>query len=536
MPKAKVFESVPKAKVFEARAHGPDESRDALTGLLDRAAFARHLADVLLESRRQQTSCALLVVDLDRFKEVNGAFGHSAGDQLLREVARRYRSALPDSDVLARLGGDEFGAVVARVRDLAEAIGVARTLLRATEDPLTLHRHALHVAASIGIALGPEHGRDAETLLRHADVAMYAAKRSGTGYAVYSPAEDPYSASMLGLAADLRRAVEREELFLQYQPIVDMRTGQCLRVEALLRWQHPRRGLLPPEQFVPIAEGSGFVKPLGLWVLARALRDCAAWRAADLGLGVAVNLSPRHLRDDDVTSAVGELLATTRVPADQLTVEISESAIASELTVFRENLARLRGLGARLAIDDFGTAYSSLAAIRRLAIDEIKIDNSFVLSSTTDATSAVIVRLMIELAHSLGLAVVAEGIEDGHAWDLFAAMGCDAAQGYHVGRSMRADELGPWLEDRRAVAATRNSQKQRAAAAILASLTPREREVLRLMGQGLENEAIAARLNVTLVTVRGYVQKVLEKLEAHSRLEAVVRAQKSGALELLEGE
>lgn len=507
--------------------------RDDLTGLPNRSSLRSHLENTLLNARQRQSSCALLFADLDGFKEVNGTFGHHAGDQLLLEVARRFNSVLRESDVLARLGGDEF-AVVSPASDLTDAVALADQLLRALDDPFAIHGHAVHVSASVGIALGPGQGRDAQTLMRHADVAMYVAKRSGSGPAVYSPAEDPYSPRILEVAADLRRALENGELLVHYQPIVDMRTGACARAETLLRWQHPRRGLVPPEQFVSLAESSGLTKALGSWVLGRALRDCAAWAAADLRLGVAVNLSTRHLRDPALAASIAQLLEGARVPADRLTLEITETAVATDHTPVIHNFARLRRLGVRLAIDDFGTAYSSLSVLRGLSVDEIKIDNSFVLSLTSDESSAAIARATIQLAHNLGLAVVAEGVEDQRTWDLLAAMGCDAAQGYHVSRSMPPDVLGRWLEERRSLATANDGQKRDTATRLLRALTPREREVLRLMGEGLENEEIAARLGVTLVTVRGYAQKVLEKLDAHSRLEAVVRAGKCGLLQLLE--
>ncbi len=517
------------------RVHAADPSapQDDLTGLPNRAALRGCVERALLAARRQQTSCALLLVDLDRFKEVNGTFGHDAGDRLLREVARRFRGALREGDVLARLGGDEFAVVPAAASDLAAAVTAAKDLLAALEQPFAIHGRPVHMSASVGVVLGPEHGRDVETLMRHADIAMYAAKRSGDGHAVYSPAEDPYSSSTLEVAADLRRAIEREELILQYQPIVDMKSGECLRLEALVRWQHPRRGLVPPEQFVPLAEAAGLIKGLGSWVLGRALRDCAAWRASGIDVGVAVNLSTRHLRDGELSASIAHLLEVARLPAAWLTLEITESAAAERARVM-ENFGRVRRTGVRIAIDDFGTSYSSLASLRRLAVNEIKIDNSFILSATADESSGAIVRAIVDLGHNLGLSVTAEGVEDQHTWDLLAAMGCDAAQGYYVGRSMSANELGRWLDDRRSAEAVRASQQRSAASAVVGTLTPREREVLRLMSEGLENEEIAARLGVTLVTVRGYVQKVLEKLEAHSRLEAVVRAGKSGVLELLD--
>jgi len=417
---------------------------DALTGLPNRALLNDRLAHALAVAARERASLALFLMDLDRFKEVNDTLGHDAGDVLLREVGRRVQSALRASDTVARLGGDEF-AMLLPGADAASATEAARKILSALVEPVTLHEQVVIVGGSVGIALYPDHGENAAALLRHADVAMYAVKRGGGGYAVYNPDHDRHTPRRLTLIGALPRAIARDELRLHYQPMIDV-TGRRVRmVEALARWQHPELGLLPPEQFIPLAEQTGLIVPLTRWVLDTAVRQVRAWRDDGLDLGVAVNLSARTLRDPELSAAIAGLLQAHGVPADKLRVELTESMVTADPPTAMEVLTRLSQLGVRVAIDDFGTGYSSLTHLKRLPIDEIKIDRSFVTNMTTDSDDATIVASTIGLGHSLGLRFVAEGVEDERTWQALEALNCDGAQGFYVSHALPADELARWL-------------------------------------------------------------------------------------------
>ncbi len=417
---------------------------DALTGLPNRALLHDRLAHALTVAARERTPLALFLMDLDRFKEVNDTLGHDAGDDLLSEVARRVQGALRASDTVARLGGDEF-AMLLPGADAVSATEAARKVLSALVEPVTLHEQIVIVGGSVGIARYPDHGADAAALLRHADVAMYAVKRGGGGYAVYNPAHDRHTPRRLTLIGALHRAIARDELRLHYQPTIDV-TGRRVRmVEALARWQHPDLGLLPPEQFIPLAEQTGLIVPLTRWVLDTAVRQVRAWRDEGLDLGVAVNLSARTLRDPELSDAIAGLLEAHDVPADKLRVEVTESMVMADLPAAVEVLTRLSQLGVRVAIDDFGTGYSSLTHLKRLPVDEIKIDRSFVTNMTTESDDATIVASTIGLGHSLGLRFVAEGVEDERTWQALEALNCDGAQGFYVSHALPADELARWL-------------------------------------------------------------------------------------------
>jgi len=403
------------------------------------------LTQALSAAQRHDSPLALLLLDLDRFKEVNDTFGHQQGDLLLCEVGRRLRGALRASDTLARLGGDEF-AVLLPDTDADGAEATAEKLRAALEPPILVERQPVAVGASVGIALCPDHGADASTLLRHADVAMYTAKQAGTALATYDAAQDQYSPERLGLIAELRQAIAHGGLILHYQPKADVSTGRVRGVEALVRWQHPARGLIPPDQFIPLAEHTGLIAPLTSWVLDAALRQRRVWARDGLDLDVAVNLSMWNLRDPALPDTVAALLERYDVPAARLCLELTESSVMADPAHSLAVLARLRALGVRLAVDDFGTGYSSLAYLKRLPVDEIKIDRSFARDMGADDTDAAIVRSTIGLGQSLGLTVVTEGVEDRATWDLLAAGGCDLAQGYYLSQPLPADELCRWLQ------------------------------------------------------------------------------------------
>jgi diguanylate cyclase (GGDEF)-like protein len=417
---------------------------DGLTGLPNRILLHKRLQQAIEIAERDHTGVALLIMDLNRFKDVNDTFGHHYGDLLLEQLGDRLGGALRECDTIARLGGDEF-AVLLPNATLQDAEEVARRLLEVLDAPFALSGLQLEIDASIGIALAPEHGMDADTLLRRADVAMYVAKRGNSGYALYTVEQDQHSPMRLALVGELRRAIDADELSLYFQPKVNHGTGQITSVEALVRWHHPRHGMLGPDEFVPIAEQTGLIRPLAHWVLDAALRQCFRWRQEGFDLAVAVNLSMRNLHDPEIVDMIGTLLKRWGVPPIKLVIEITESSLMADAARAMDVLTRLRNMGVGISIDDFGTGYSSLAYLKRLPVDELKIDKSFVLHMAGDDNDAAIVRSTIGLAHDLGLRVVAEGIEDQATWDLLVALGCDIAQGYYISRPQPAARLGEWL-------------------------------------------------------------------------------------------
>jgi diguanylate cyclase (GGDEF)-like protein len=418
---------------------------DELTGLPNRNLLHDRTERAILAAGRSDGPVALMLLDVDRFKDVNDALGHETGDLLLRELGARLGRELGPDDTLARLGGDEFG-ILLPAGSVDEAMVVAARIHSSLETSFALRGLPLEVAGSIGVAAYPEHGEDAHTLLQHADVAMYVAKRAHAGTAVYDAEHDENDAARLALAGELRRALEQDELVVHFQPKADLVSGQVIGAEALVRWQHPERGFIPPGEFVPIAERTGLIKPLTRYVLAAALGQCDAWTAAGLELHVAVNLTIPDLLDLELPDQVAALLADSGVRPEQLELEITESTILADPERVHSVLDRLNDMGLRLAIDDFGTGYSSLAYLKSLPVQTIKIDRSFVMGMCEHASDATIVRSTIDLARNLGLHVVAEGVESQEIWDALRAQGCSLAQGYFIGRPMPADELAELLE------------------------------------------------------------------------------------------
>ena len=418
---------------------------DALTGLPNRSLLGDRLEQAMRTARREGEPLALLLIDLDRFKEVNDTLGHRCGDLLLRQVGQRLRAMLRASDTAGRLGGDEF-AVVLPAADAAGATLVAERLLEALEEPFLIEEQGLEVRASIGIALYPEHGETAPSLLRGADVAMYVAKRAGCGFALFRPEQDQNNHDGLALVGELRRAIGRDELLLHYQPKVDIRRRLVTGVEALVRWRHPQRGIISPDGFIPVADQTGLIKPLTRWVLNGALLQCRAWRELGFEVPVAVNLSMHNLHDTEFPGMVSGLLGDYGVPPDWLCLEATESAVMADPTRTLDALRRLSAVGVRVAVDDFGTGYSSLSYLKQFPVHELKIDRAFVQDFATDGDNFAIVRATIQLGHALGLQVVAEGAEDEHALNLLEWLGCDAAQGYCLSPPRPAPELVPLLE------------------------------------------------------------------------------------------
>jgi len=419
---------------------------DRLTGLPNRAMFYEQVGQAVRIARRAGESLAILLLDMDRFKTINDTLGHTVGDQALREVGVRLRHALRDSDIVARLGGDEFGVLLATGDTEHAPRVVADKIRRALEKPLVVGGQTMDVMASIGIARFPEHGEDADALLRAADVAMYEAKRTKSPYAVYNSSHDERRREFLTLLGELRHAVDAGELELHYQPKVSLAGEHVSSVEALVRWRHPKRGLVPPADFIPFAEQTGYIGEITRWVLGRAIEQCGRWQVEGSRVRMCVNVSARDLRQgDELVQFVSARLAAAQLAAGMLCLEITESALMEDPAMAQATLRMLRELGVATSIDDYGTGYSSLAYIKQLAVNELKIDRGFVAGMEADGRNAAIVRSTIELGHNLGLTVVAEGVETEHELAELRRFGCDAAQGYLFARPMSAAALERWL-------------------------------------------------------------------------------------------
>ena len=426
---------------------------DALTGLPNRTLFRDRTRQAILAAQREGESAAVLLMDLDRFKEVNDTLGHNSGDVLLQELAARLQGTLRESDTIARLSGDEFGILLPRVTGVPAVVDVAQRIREVLKEPFVLQDLPLAVEASVGAALYPEDGEDVDTLIQRADVAMYLAKGANSDFELYDPRADEYDPNRLVLVGELRRAIAEKELLIYFQPKAELRTGAVKAAEALVRWRHPQRGLLPPDEFIPLAQHTGLVRPLTLYVLDEALRQCAIWRLDGLDLRVAVNVAMRNLLDMQFPDDVADLLSQWGIAPDRLELEITESAIMADPFRVRNVLTRLSELGIRLSIDDFGTGYSSLAYLKRLPVRELKIDKSFVMNMIEDENDAVIVRSTIDLGRNLGLEVVAEGVQSAEIWRELDRYGCDVAQGFFLSGPLPGEELTAWLKTRAARAA-----------------------------------------------------------------------------------
>lgn len=419
--------------------------QDTLTGLPNRSLFNERLTTAIQQAQRNTVPLTILMMDLDRFKYVNDTLGHGVGDHVLQAVAGRLRDILRSSDTVARLGGDEFAVLLTNAKPKYVS-RVAQKIIRALEAPITYENQPLDVGTSIGIAHFPEHGDNASTLLRNADIAMYVAKRNKSGFATYDSEYDTHQQEHLSMLGELRRAVERNELRVFYQPKVSLASSVVGAVEALLRWEHPTRGFVSPGDFIPFAEHTGYIKILTRWVLNESIRQCGEWRAKGLPLRVSVNISARDLMNRDLPDLIGQLLQLHEVPPDLLCIEITESGFMEDPVHAQRVLDRLHALGIHLSIDDYGTGYSSLSYIVRLPVDELKIDRSFVMRMSSDPTTSTIVRSTIELGHNLGLRVVAEGVEDEAGLKLLRQLGCDQAQGYFMSPPLPANRLEDWLK------------------------------------------------------------------------------------------
>ncbi len=420
---------------------------DTLTGLPNRSLLHHEAERAIAAAPRKERRVALLLLDLDRFKEINDTLGHHHGDLLLQMVGPRLSSVLREEDTVARLGGDEFVVLLPDAGDVAAAEAVADRLLAVLSESFVVDEVDLDVGCSIGIAVTPEHGADFESLLQHADVAMYAAKTGQLGRQTYDPAQDVNTPQRLALLGELRRGVEGGQLRVHYQPKADLGSGDVTGVEALVRWEHPTLGLLPPDEFIPLAEHTGLIRPLTLVVLDEALAQARRWADAGRQLDVAVNVSARCLLDLEFPTEVAAALLRHGVPAGKLKLEITESTVMVDPDRALLVLQQLADLGTTLSINDFGTGYSSMAYLQRLPVHELKIDRSFV-SRLSESTNAAIVASSIDLGRNLGLRVVAEGVEDLATWDRLGDLGCHSAQGYYLSRPVTAAEFDAWWDHR----------------------------------------------------------------------------------------
>ena len=418
-----------------------DAHHDALTGLPNRILFAQRVGQALVGCAGTDAGVALLLVDLDRFKEINDTFGHQCGDELIVQVGARLSGVVSGTDSVARLGGDEFGVLLPNVQSVEGAVETATTLRAALTAPFPVDGIDLYVEASVGVAVSGHHGQDTVTLLQRADIALYVAKDQSRGIFVYDPAVDGHSPAKLAVLGDLRRALDRSELVLHYQPKVSISTGDIVGAEALVRWHRPQHGLVMPDAFMPFAEHTGLIGPLTRYILNEALAQARAWCEQGRPLTVAVNLSTRSLLDEHLPDQVAELLAAHDVAPELLVFEVTETAVVSEPLRAQQLLQRLSALGIRISIDDFGAGYTSLGQLKTLPVSELKIDRSFVTTMTEDGRNALIVQSVIDLGHNLGLSIVAEGVEDEQTLAALAALNCDIAQGYYIARPLTAEAL-----------------------------------------------------------------------------------------------
>src|SRR4051794_11343658 len=418
---------------------------DALSGLPNRRLYRDRIEQALLASKREGGRVAVMLIDLDRFKEINDTLGHHAGDELLRVVAGRMKESVRATDTVARLGGDEFGILIPKLNEPSDVVHLIEKLTDAIQAPVTLEGLPIGVEGSIGVALYPDDALDADALLQHADVAMYVAKNDSKPYSFYEKARDNYDPIRLTLVSELRRAIDQSELVLYYQPKATLATEQINSVEALLRWNHPERGLIMPDEFIPHAQETGLMKPLTHYVIRAACAQARAWRDQGLELAIAVNVSTRNLIDVEFPDDVRRALEDAELEPRFLQLEITEGTMLEDPFRTKIVLEKLNALGVHLAIDDFGTGYSSLAYLKHLPVHEIKIDRSFVMKMDEDPDGHAIVRAAIDLGRNLGFTVTAEGVENEAVWDALRTLGCDTAQGYFLSRPVPAEELTTWL-------------------------------------------------------------------------------------------
>jgi diguanylate cyclase len=421
-----------------------DATHDSLTDLPNRILLYDRLEQAIKTAKREGKKGAVLLLDLDRFKEINDALGYFNGDRLLKQVSMRLSSVIRESDTLARMGDDEFAILLASITENAVIDKVVKKIQNALLPPFSLEGLPIDVQASVGAVLFPDHGNDVDTLIQRVDVAMYAAKQHNDSFVVYYPKLDKQNLHRLTLIGELRQAMDEDELFLQYQPKVNTKTNCATEVEALVRWQHKIKGMIPPDDFIGLAERTGQIIRLTRWVLKHALQQGVVWHKSGLDIGVAVNLSTRNLVDPEFPDVIAGLLASYDFPAQYLMLEITESGIMADPERALDILTRIAEMGVRLSIDDFGTGYSSLSYLKKLPVSEIKIDKSFVMEMLKYENDAKIVHATIELGHNLGLTVVAEGVENEETLLKLKSLGCDFFQGYYISKPITAKDFSVW--------------------------------------------------------------------------------------------
>lgn len=421
---------------------------DSLTGLTNRTLFHDRLSQAIASAGRDsEFQAVVMLMDLDHFKEINDTLGHPAGDDVLIQVTRRLQAMLRKGDTLARLGGDEFGILLPHIENgNRSAEKLAKKFLQAFVRPYNYDGNELYLGASIGIAIHPQHGQDVATLMSHADVAMYDIKNKEAGFKFYHTELNPDAQKHLQLSGDLRHVLDRNELILHYQPKIDLRSNSVVGAEALLRWRHPKYGLISPDQIIPLAERTGLIRPITDWVIETAAHQCKAWRSAGQNLHVAINVSVRSFQTTTLMETINQVMQSLDNPVDFLEIEITENVFMSDITHISTLLKQISNMGCRVAIDDFGTGYSSLAYLKKLPLHTLKIDKSFVQDMTNDENDAVIVRSTIDLAHNLGLNIVAEGIETRETLDLLTDLGCDGAQGYYFSHPLPAEAFLSYMK------------------------------------------------------------------------------------------
>jgi diguanylate cyclase (GGDEF)-like protein len=423
-------------------------THDALTGLANRSRFEVLLGEGILRADEEHSIVGVLLMDLIDFRQVNNCYGHAVGDELLRQVAARMAGVVPESAVPARFGGDDFAVLMPDLKLKDAPVVLARRIVDAIQEPFTIHGNVVSLMCSIGIASFPRHAADADTLLRRAEAALETASRSAVGVSVYSREDDQFNPRRLTLLGQLRRAIAEGTLTLHYQPKLSLRTGRVDSVEALVRWPHPEHGMIPPGDFIGLAEQTGLIRPLTVWAIGEALRQAQRFAGNKDDIRIALNLSARDLQDPRLPLAIEKEVGDHGLGCSSLEFELTESAVMADPVRAMDTLQRLSEMGFALSIDDFGTGYSSLSYLQRLPADEVKIDQSFVKDMVHDAYDRAIVRATIDLGHKLHMSVVAEGVEDSATHELLAGMGCDVVQGYQVCRPLPAHELGTWLAER----------------------------------------------------------------------------------------
>jgi len=422
-----------------------DATHDSLTDLPNRVLLCDRLEQAISHAQRSQQILAFIILDLDRFKEINDTLGHYNGDLLLKQVAARLQRVVRQSDTLARLGGDEFGILLPAINRRDDIYTVIKKIQKAFKSPFRMEGLTLDVQASIGGVLYPEHGKDIDTIMQRADVAMYVAKQDNRGFTIYTTKMDKHSPRRLTLMGELRQAFDRNELELYYQPKISIDNERVGGVEALVRWNHPVHGFMTPDEFIPLAERSGLIKQLSWWVLQNALSQTVLWHEKGIDIGVAVNISPYILLDPELPEAIIGLLSSHKLPEGTLTLEITETSVLKDPDLALEILLRLADMGIIISIDDFGTGYSSLSYLRKMPASEVKIDKSFVIDMLKNDNDAVIVRATIDLAHNLGMKVVAEGVENKEIAARLKELKCNILQGYYYSRPLAVEDFSKWF-------------------------------------------------------------------------------------------